>query len=62
MLSVNVLGFLQVWHENGRASFEARYKNLDYDQHETKSTKDRQFYIALDTANGGRFLVRRYTK
>lgn len=60
--SPEVLEFLNAWHENGRAAFEANYENLDYDSPSyAKFAKLRKKYIALDRGSSGEFLVDRLT-
>ena len=55
--------FLTLWHENGRASFKRRYRNLDYDAEAyRKFARDRKKYIALDDGPSGIFLVDRQTE
>ena len=50
--------FLILWHENGRAAFEASYSNLDYDSHYyAKTAKNRKKYIALDEGGAGRLML-----
>lgn len=49
---------LDLWHENGRTSFERNYENLNYDGPSyAKTAKDRTRYIALDEGTSGVFLV-----
>lgn len=59
--SPEILEFLKAWHENGRASFERDYKNLNYDRDQEKHAIERKKYIALDNGSSGRFLVDRLT-
>src|SRR5688572_21773491 len=54
--------FLSLWHENGRASFEATYPSLDYDSaYYRKTAKDRAKFIALDDGTSGAFLLEKQT-
>lgn len=49
--------FLELWHENGRASFERSCRNLNYDSYYPKTAKVRRRWIALDQGTGGVFLL-----
>lgn len=60
--SPEIIEFLKAWHENGRASFERTYQNLDYDSPSyAKTAKTRKRFIACDRGTGGEFLVDRTT-
>jgi hypothetical protein len=45
--------FLKVWHENGRADHERRFRSLPYDTDEAKSLKVRRDWICLDSGTSG---------
>jgi hypothetical protein len=60
--STEVAAFLIAWHENGRASFEKSYQNLDYDRDEAKTAKNRRRWIALDCGYSGVLLVDKVTR
>ena len=49
------------WHEAGRAEFETRYRNLNYDQTRGRTATDRRKYVALDEGQSGAYLVDRAT-
>jgi hypothetical protein len=61
----DVRAFLAAWHENGRASFEAQYDRLNYDEYYQKTAKQRTRFLALDKGSpdhaSGVFLVDRQT-
>jgi len=56
-----VVAFLDAWHENGRADFEQKYQNLDYDRDYAKTAKARRKYICLDCGTSGVMMVERET-
>ena len=65
MISIDdprIAEFITLWHENGRASFERSYANLDYDcEHYRKAAKEARRYIHLNDGTSGRFLLDRNT-
>jgi len=56
-----VTDFLAAWHEAGRASFERRAPNLDYDSCNPKVAHQKKKYIYLDEGSSGVYLVERAT-
>src|SRR5215472_17155317 len=60
--SQEIKEFLEAWHSNGRAYFERRYQNLDYDTHCPKQAKTRRKFVACDSGASGVFLVDRLTQ
>jgi hypothetical protein len=51
--------FMKLWHENGRASFEAYFTNLNYDQAHGPSMKVRKLWICIDRGGSGSLMVRK---
>lgn len=63
--SPEIARFLRAWHENGRADFERRTPNLDYDEYDPKTAHDRRKWVALDrgqeSTRSGAYLVSKAT-
>ena len=50
------------WHEEGRAEFEAQYKNLDYDSESyLKTVIEKVKYYYLNDGNSGAFIIEKLT-
>jgi len=50
------------WHEAGRAEFEGKYSNLNYDAPEyAKTVKEKSKYFYLDEGTSGAFVVEKLT-
>ncbi len=56
-----IIDFLAAWHENGRASFEKSYPNLNYDRDYVKTAHNRRKYIGLDDGNSGSMMLEKTT-